>query len=72
MLNQKERLEIMEKFFWRMNFHRTHTMNEKAVIQMLQMMDMWVNAHSDRNGERSEQDIKRNVQKAYEALKTLP
>ena len=72
MINQKEKLEIMEKFFWRLNYHRTHTMNEKSILTMLQMMDRWVNAHSDHNGERPQKDVKANVQAAYEMLKTLP
>lgn len=72
MISQKEKLSIMEKFFWRMNFHRAVTMNEAAVIKMLSLMDMWVNAHSDGNGERSERDQKININAAYEALKNLP
>ena len=72
MINQKERLEILEKFFWRLNFHRVVTMREDKVFEMLKMVDAWVNAHSDHNGERSEKDVKRNVQDAYEKLKQLP
>jgi len=71
-MTQKERLATMEQFFWRLNFHRTVTMNEKAVFKMLEMADRWVGAHSDGNGERSEKDISKNVDKAYEDLKVLP
>ena len=72
MMNQKERLETMEAFFWRMNLHRTLTMREDKVFEMLKMMDAWVSAHSDGNGERSDKDVKKNINAAYEALKVLP
>ena len=72
MINQKEKLEIMEKFFWRLNFHRSVSMNEHKIFEMLALTDKWVDAHSDHNGERSERDVKANVQAAYEMLKTLP
>jgi len=72
MINQKEKLEILEKFFWRLNFHRTISQNEPAVMKMLKMVDEWVEAHSDKNGERTDAEIKKNVQAAYEKLKTLP
>lgn len=72
MINQKEKLEILEKFMWRLNFHRTVTMNEKSIFAMLKLADGFVEAHSDGNGERSDKDIKANVQVAYEKLKTLP
>ena len=72
MMNQKERLETMEAFFWRMNLHRTLTLREDKVKEMLRMMDAWVAAHSTHNGERSDKEIKKNVQAAYEKLKQLP
>lgn len=72
MITQKERLEILEKFMWRMNYHRTVTMNEKLVFAMLALADMWVYAHGDKNGELSEKEIKKNIDDAYEKLKTLP
>ena len=72
MLNQKERLETLEKFFWRLNFHRTVSMREDKVHEMLKMADAWVAAHSDHNGERSDAEVKKNVQAAYVKLQTLP
>ena len=72
MINQKEKLQILAAFMWRLNFHRTVTMRQDKVLEMLKMSDVWVGAHSDCNGERSEKDIKANVQAAYEKLKTLP
>lgn len=72
MMNQKERLEAMEAFFWRLNLHRTLTMRDDKILLMLGMVDAWVNAHSDYNGELSEKEIKQNVQKAYENLKNMP
>ena len=72
MMNQKERLETMEQFFWRLQLHRTLTMREDKVLAMLKMVDSWVEAHSNKNGERSDKEIKQNVAKAYENLKILP
>ena len=72
MMNQKERLETLEKFLWRLNFHRTVTMREDKVHEMLRMADAWVASHGDHNGERPEKDVKRNVQAAYERLTQLP
>lgn len=72
MINQKERLEILENFVQRLHFHRTITQNESAVFALLKMADAWTEAHSTHNGERSDKDIKANIQAAYEKLKTLP
>lgn len=71
-MKQGERLKVLENFFWRLNLHRSLTMREDKVLEMLKMSDMWVNAHSDNNGERSSADIKKNIDAAYEALKLLP
>jgi hypothetical protein len=72
MINQKEKLQLLEKLMWRINFHRSISMNEKSVFACLALIDKWVGAHSDGNGERSEKDQKANIQAAYEALRNLP
>lgn len=72
MINQKERLAILENFLWRLNFHRAISMNEQAIFEMLRMSDDWVGAHSTKNGEYSEAQVKKNIDAAYEKLRTLP
>jgi hypothetical protein len=68
----KEKLDVYEQFFFRLNFHRTVTMNEKAVFALLRLSDGWCEAHSTANGERGDKEVEENVNQAFEKLKHLP
>jgi hypothetical protein len=68
----KEKVEVYEKFLFRLNFHRTITMNEKGVFALLKLADGWCDAHSTGNGEKPDKQIQENVNHAFEKLKKLP
>lgn len=71
-MNQKDKLLTLERFMWRLNFHRAVSMNEAKVLAMLKMADEWVGAHSTSNGELPDSSVKKNIDAAYERLKSLP
>lgn len=67
--SMKEKVEVYEKFLFRLNFHRTITLNEERVKALLALADEWVTAHG---GERTSKEIDENINHAFEKLKNLP
>lgn len=68
----KEKVAVYEAFFHRVNFHRNLTMNEKAIIKLLEIADAWSWAHRSGNGEYSEAEKQQHINSAFEKMKTLP
>jgi len=62
---QDEELQAWRSLAWRINLHRTVTMNQDEVLDCLKCIDIWVQAHADGNGERSEADVTKNVTSAF-------
>jgi hypothetical protein len=60
-----EELAAFHMLAWDLNFHRTISMNNTAIINILTRIDSWVGAHGAHNGERSERDIDRQVVTAF-------
>lgn len=68
----REKIEVYEAFFHRLNFHRSITLNEKAVEKMLELTDAWSCAHQSRNTKDSEKKTTEAVNLAFDKLRTLP
>jgi hypothetical protein len=62
---QNEELKGWKDLAWRIDLHRKVTMNHAAVVACLDQLSAWVAAHSDHNGERSEEEIQQNVIDAF-------
>lgn len=65
----KEKVAVYEHFLHRINFHRTITMNEKAIFKLLSMADDWSTAHG---GEFSSKEQEERINRAFENLRALP
>lgn len=50
---------------WELDMHRSITMDEKRVIEVLNRISSWVASHSDANGERPEEEVDLNVATAF-------
>jgi hypothetical protein len=68
----KEKVEIYEAFLHRINFHRSITLNEKAIFKLLELADNWSWAHRAGNGEGGEKEQDERVNHAFEKLRVLP
>lgn len=71
-ISQKEKLEIFDNFFFRLNFHRYVSCNEAKVHEMLALADNYVNAHSSKMGATAQKEADAAVNEALEKMKTLP
>jgi hypothetical protein len=72
-MTQKEKFELVEQFLYRLNFHRTVSMNEKKVDALLELADKWVMANVGTGSKvRTEKEIKKNSDDAYELFRNLP
>lgn len=68
----KEKVEVYEHFLHRINFHRTITMNEKAIFKLLELADSWSWAHRAGNGEGGEKEQEERINRAFDNLRWLP
>ena len=50
---------------WELDMHRSITMDERKVIEVLNRISSWVAAHSDANGERPIDEVDKNVSIAF-------
>lgn len=60
-MTKKERLEIYEKFFHRINVHCI-TMNQAKISEAVGLIDSWSYAHRCGNGENSDHQQKMKVE----------
>jgi len=65
----QEKVRVYEQLLHDLHFHRTVTMNHQKVVELLDAISAWSMAHSDGNGERSQGEIRRKINSAFEALK---
>lgn len=63
--NPDEELKAFKDLLWHVDLHRRITMDHAAVVAALDRMSAWVSAHSDGNGERSEEEVEANVVEAF-------
>jgi hypothetical protein len=68
----KEKVEVYENFLHRINFHRSLTMNEKAICELLELADAWSYAHRQGNGEGGEKEMNERVNFEFNKFRTLP
>lgn len=71
MITLREKVQVYEQLLHNIHFSRSVLMNEERVIEALNAITTWSNAHSDSNGERSDREIKRNINSAFEKLKDI-
>ncbi|WP_407305807.1 hypothetical protein [Acinetobacter sp.] len=71
-ISAKEKAEILENFFFRLHFHRYVSMNDKKILAMLALSDAYVEAHNNRAGEISDEQVQMNIVAALEKMKDLP
>jgi hypothetical protein len=60
-----EKVNAFEYLMHSLHMHRAITMDQAAVVKILDRMFAYTAAHSDCNGEASELQIKRKVNKAF-------
>lgn len=70
-MRARERQKILERAIHRLCFARSALMDAQEVRLLLDGLQRWSDAHSDRNGERSERDIERAVEGALIHLTQL-
>jgi hypothetical protein len=70
-MRAKERQRIIERALHRLCFARTVLMDAAEVRLLLDAFQGWADAHRDGNGERSERDIQRAVDKALLRLEQV-
>lgn len=61
----KEELRAWRDLAHELHMHRCITMNEPEVIKILDRMQAWSSAHSDGNGEWSDNQIENNINTAF-------
>lgn len=62
---QKEKIAVYEKLLHDIQFHRSVTMNQAAVVALLSKIDAWSYSHRAGNGELSEAQQQENISKAF-------
>lgn len=70
-MRQRDRHHILTQVIHRMAMARTITMDEQMVVACLDGLTRWSQAHSDRNGERSDHEIRQAVDRATQHLQAL-
>ena len=60
----KEKAQAFHDLAFKINFHRTITMNNSAVLDCLRCIDLYVDAHNA-NGERDEKVVQAKVNQAF-------
>jgi hypothetical protein len=73
----REKVEAYEALLHRLNFHRTITMDEKAVSGIMSLVDAWSAAHgrggsSPPSRREGEEERERRVSAAFDRLRSLP
>lgn len=68
----KEKVEVYESFLHRINFHRSITMNEKAITKLLDLADAWSHAHQLISSEGGLKEQEERVNGAFDKLRSLP
>ena len=61
----KEVVKAFNDLAFELNLHRTITMNHGAVVKCLERVDRYVQAHADGNGERTDDRIQQNINRAF-------
>ena len=57
----QEQLTTFKRLLHEVHTARSVTMNKKRIIDLLDLISQWSYAHSDGNGERSEEDIQDRI-----------
>jgi hypothetical protein len=61
----KEELLAWQNLAFELNFARQISMDNTKIIECLNRIDYWVNAHSEYNGERDNKSISENITDAF-------
>lgn len=70
-MRARERQKILEKTIHRLCFARSALMDAQEVRLLLDGLQRWSDAHSDRNGEKSQREIAHAVEGALAHLTQL-
>jgi hypothetical protein len=65
----KEKVQIYESFFHQIQLHYAVTMNQGKVLDALNIIDSWSYAHRVGNGQLSDKEQQRMIDKVAERMK---
>lgn len=73
-ISAKEKLEIFEKFFERLHFHRYVSLKQEKIHEMLNLADNLINAQNTYEGgvRLSPEQIQERMTAALDKMRTLP
>lgn len=71
MVTDKEKIAVYEDILHALHFAAYVTMNRERVAELLDKISAWSYAHRMGNGELTDAEVQKNIEKAFEKFKEV-